>query len=60
MRTHRASDSRGLVYFTAVTSTQGAELWRTNGTDAGTRIAIDSVPGREGDTRNVVDADGAL
>jgi ELWxxDGT repeat protein len=35
----------GLLYFTAKTSPTGTELWKTDGTDAGTKLVADLRPG---------------
>ena len=36
------------VYFTAATSTHGREIWKTDGTTAGTNIFLDLTPGSSG------------
>lgn len=41
-------DSQGVLYFTARDPEHGAELWRTDGTPAGTRLVSDIRPGPEG------------
>lgn len=38
----------GLVYFAANDGVSGLELWRTDGTEAGTELAVDLIPGPEG------------
>lgn len=38
----------GSVYFAAVDSNAGRELWRSDGTVAGTRLAVDVIPGSVG------------
>src|SRR4051812_1244185 len=35
----------GVGYFTATTSATGRELWRTDGTDQGTQLVYETVPG---------------
>nr|MBA3710531.1 hypothetical protein [Planctomycetota bacterium] len=35
----------GVVYFTATDNEHGRELWRTDGTDAGTFLVADITPG---------------
>ena len=37
-----------LVYFAANDGVSGLELWRTDGTEAGTELAVDLIPGPEG------------
>jgi ELWxxDGT repeat protein len=38
----------GVIYFSANDVTHGRELWRTDGTAAGTRMVADLVPGQQG------------
>ena len=38
---------KGMLYFTAWTWDNGRELWRSDGTEAGTQMVIDIAPGRE-------------
>lgn len=40
------ADRKGIVYFTLADTEHGNELWRTDGTPAGTSIAVDLVPGK--------------
>jgi ELWxxDGT repeat protein len=40
----------GVLYFTAVDSAHGAELWRTDGTPVGTYMVKDIMPGNDGST----------
>lgn len=42
---HHFVEFQGLVYFYAIQDGQGSELWSTDGTGAGTQLAIDLVPG---------------
>ena len=42
---HHFVEFQGLVYFYAFHDALGSELWSTDGTEAGTQIAIDVVPG---------------
>ncbi|MFK8032274.1 MAG: hypothetical protein AB8G18_18755, partial [Gammaproteobacteria bacterium] len=53
--------SQGLVFFTHTTSTTGTELWRSDGTEAGTFIAADRVVGRQSSSpRELTDWNGSL
>lgn len=38
----------GIAYFSATDGTTGIELWRSDGTNAGTRLAADLLPGPDG------------
>ncbi len=39
---------QGVTYFTAETAETGRELWRSDGTEPGTTMVIDALPGPEG------------
>ncbi len=39
---------QGIVYFTAETAGEGRELWRSDGSESGTMMVIDALPGPEG------------
>ena len=43
----RMVEFRGQVYFDAFDAQHGTELWRTDGTKRGTKLAVDIVPGPE-------------
>lgn len=47
-------DHAGTLYFRAPHPEYGAELWRTDGTATGTRLAVDFVPGLASGTPEVV------
>ncbi|QGJ70240.1 Hypothetical protein PBC10988_19350 [Planctomycetales bacterium 10988] len=42
------TEVNGTAYFTALTPSEGDELWKTDGTTAGTELVADIVPGSEG------------
>ena len=50
------------AYFTAFDTTHGREIWRTDGTEAGTMLVADVVPGPQGfaDVRDFTDVNGTL
>ncbi len=39
---------QGVAYFTAETADTGRELWRSDGSEPGTMVVIDAIPGPEG------------
>jgi len=50
------------TYFRAFDATHGREIWRTDGTEAGTMLVRDIIPGPEGlnDTINLTDVNGTV
>jgi ELWxxDGT repeat protein len=57
----QVTDVHGTVFFRARSSNSGAELWKTDGTEAGTVLVSDIVPGLVGSTPSqLVDVDGTL
>ena len=57
----RLTASGDFLYFTASTATTGTELWKTDGTEAGTTLVKDIAPGAESSRIvQMVDLDGQL
>ena len=57
----RAVESGGFAYFAAESLGHGRELWRSDGTDAGTVLVRDIMPGRDGSNPvNLTHVNGTL
>src|SRR6476661_11279735 len=48
----------GVAYFQAIDPEHGAELWRSDGTEAGTSMVIDLIPGVTGSSPQYITAWG--
>lgn len=48
------TEVNGIKFFTATTSTHGNELWKTDGTEAGTVMVKDIYPGHQGSNINAL------
>src|SRR5207248_995546 len=56
-----STEANRLVFFTPFMDDTGTELWRTDGTDAGTYMVTDLYPGRLGSNpRNLTECNGTL
>ena len=44
----RNTEVNGILYFSALTPTTGQELWKSDGTNAGTNMIKDILPGKNG------------
>jgi ELWxxDGT repeat protein len=51
--------ANGVIYFTADDGTHGRELWRTDGTPAGTRMVVDLTPGQPPSYISLIGAAGS-
>lgn len=55
------TESNGILFFQAQTSSQGIELWKTDGTTSGTALVKDIRPGNSHSApQNLTDANGVL
>jgi ELWxxDGT repeat protein len=57
---HRTHTEGGTLFLTENDGTHGFELWRSNGTRAGTRLVQDINPSGDSDPANLTEASGAL